>query len=188
VGEDSTPPRRFGEAREIVVSSDISAGINYLGYAGSGSSSLVGTFAPGIDYFVTDHVALGVGAGVSYSSVTGINPTTSATVTVTSTALALAPRMAFEIPVGAPFSVYIRAALGFGAGWLDERSVAADNPATTRSITVSLYAPFVVHCAQHFFTGLGPLVDYDASRIVTEYGTSNRRTTFGVALLVGAWL
>jgi hypothetical protein len=61
----------------------------------------------------------------------------------------------------------------------------AVEPATQTVFVVELFAPFLVHLAQHFFLGFGP--DFYADLHNSFDGTSNRRTFIGASSTVGGW-
>jgi hypothetical protein len=66
----------------------------------------------------------------------------------------------------------------------------SDNSPEVASTSVGIYAPLLVHPAEHFFFGLGPQASTDISRTYT-YGTGsydNRRTALGIGLTVGGWI
>ncbi len=191
----SPAPRRFGEAGEFVLTSDFVTSVDFLSYAGTPSSSVAVNVAPGVDYFVLNHVAVGVAAEFSYGSVTALDPTAQAegipiplTVTTTNKSIGIAPRVALDIPLGVALSVYVRADVAFGVGAVDERSVTSENSDSYTFVTAGLFAPLLVHPAQHLFVGLGPSLSHDLSRTINESGYSNRATTLGAGLVVGAWL
>jgi hypothetical protein len=187
-------PRRFGEAGEFVVASDFVASIDYTSYTGSPSSSFAATLAPSVDYFVADHVSFGATLQLSYGSVTGFDaappagsPPGQVPVTNVVKSAGFGPRISFDIPLGPRFSLYPQAYLIFGADSYDETSATSTNSNTESFVTAGLYAPLLVHPAQHFFIGFGPSATQDLSRVVSSTA-QNRATTLGAGLVVGAWM
>ena len=65
------PARRFGQAGEVVIWGDVTTSAFWTAYDGTSSSNTSISFSPGVDYFVVDHVAIGVGVSVAYSKVSG---------------------------------------------------------------------------------------------------------------------
>jgi hypothetical protein len=190
------PPRRFGEKGEFVLTSDFGASVGFTTYAGSPSQSTTASIAPGVDYFVVPHVAVGAAMGFSYSNASGLDPmgappgtpTSVLTVTNTHKTFSVAPRLAVEAPLGRWVSLYIRGGFAFGGGSYEEVSASSRNAYSYSYISVDLFAPLLVHPAQHFFVGFGPSLGHDLVQTINESGASNQSTTIGAGFIVGAWL
>jgi hypothetical protein len=110
------------------------------------------------------------------------------TVTNTHKSFWVAPRVAVEAPLGQWLSLYIRGSVALGGGSYNEASASSTNSYSYNYISVDLFAPLLVHPAQHFFVGLGASLGHDLIQTINETGQSNRSTTIGAGFIVGAWL
>ncbi len=185
----STP--RFGQAHQFVLTGEIGLSGNWLTYAGSNSSATSIAVAPSIDYFVTDQLSLGVGAVVSSSKTTGIDPTTGSVVTNTVGQGAVSLRFGFDVPIASALSFYPRAMLSIGRTAYDEQSNGTADTFTDSVVSVGLYAPLLVHFASHAFVGFGPFAWRDLDSTIGSSPnptTENRSTYVGASLLVGGWV
>jgi hypothetical protein len=187
--------RRFDEFGEIVLSSDIGASAGGTSYPGSnGASQWNVNVAPAIDAFVGDHVSLGVALSVFSESATGSDVSSGGTqYTSSATGGSIAPRLGFDIPFGDwPVSVWVRVSFGYGLVHHDYSESGASSKYSEEYGWAGVYAPLLLHAAQHFFVGFGPSATTDLSRSMTADGirgsTQNRATTYGAALTMGGWL
>jgi hypothetical protein len=186
------PLRRFGSARDLVITNAFVLQGFWTSYAGSGSTATSVTLTPGLDYFVADHVSLGISLGGSYNGSSGIDATTGNSVTFSHHSFSVAPRFGVDIPMGAYVSFWPVASLGIGGGSYAESEGTKSDDYSDSFISVSLYAPLLVHPASHFFVGLGPSVSHDLTNSISYPDSSatpqNRSTTVGAGLLVGGVL
>ncbi len=178
--------RRFGDQGTFVITSETSGYALSATYAGTNASSLSVYVSPGFDYFVADHVSIGVDLWGSYGNTVGFDAS-GAKVTQSSTSFGLAPRFGVDVPVSDSVSWYPRAEIGAGPIVQNESSNGASNDHTSMRVFVSAEAPILFHAARHFFAGAGPTVYHDLSQ-VDQNGTSNAGTQFGASVLVGGWL
>jgi hypothetical protein len=97
---------------------------------------------PNLLYFLDDHWA--VGGGLILDSSIGSGPDL--------TRFGLQPTVAYHVPINDDWTVLPQASLYFifygGAG-------------TGNAVGMQLYAPFLYHIAEHFFLGIGPLMQVD---------------------------
>jgi hypothetical protein len=187
--ERPPPPRKpFGDRGEVVLAGDITASGYWTGYAGSNSYATSISFGPAVDYFAAQHISIGIGLAASYSMSKGLDASSGATVTNERTSYALAPRVGFDVPIGVLFSWYPRVTLALGAVSYDEMSGASENKSDESYVSVSLYAPVLVHPATHIFAGFGPAVGHDLTRPHGMAEIQNRSTSLGADLVVGGWL
>jgi hypothetical protein len=165
------PPRQFGRARQVVLTGETGASFAYAFRQGIHRSEV--TFAPGADWFVADHLSIG-GA----FALTKISDSEDVTVTRANDyfAAAIGPRVGVEMTLSSSLSLYPRASVFVG----DEESGGTGGTL----LYFSLYAPLLLHIADHFFVGFGPYV----SRDFVRYGTNNEEFRVGANLLVGGWL
>ena len=78
--------------------------------------------------------------------------------------------------------------MSVGRESVDERSGSKSNSASSTVVTLSLYAPVLVHVATHAFVGLGPFVAHDAVRRADDRPRDNAATRVGASLVVGGWV
>ncbi len=195
--EPAAPPptareRRFGDRGQLALSNEIGASLLSQSHQGTSSSSFSANVSPALDYFVANHLAVGLTAGVSYVDTSGIDPTNGSKVTFTRTRGYVGPRLGFDLPIARWLSWYPRAAITLGWGSTDEASGLQHNKADDAIVNVSLYAPLLVHPVAHLFVGFGPFVGHDLSHSYGAPGSSRTRqlleTDVGANLVVGGWL
>jgi opacity protein-like surface antigen len=183
---------RYGAAHQLVLSNDIGGGVSATSHTGTQSHGFsIGLF-PALDYFLVDHVSVGLGTGVSYSDVSAIDSTTKATVTQTSTSLSVGPRLGADIPLGAWASLNPRATATLTSRSAALRSAGRANAPDETAIAIGLYVPLLLHPAKHAFVGFGPTLSHDISHTF-DYGAPFRAqqillSTVGASFTVGGWL
>ena len=185
--------QRFGDAGQLVLSNDLELSVASLTYAGTDSTSRTLSIGGSIDYFVIDHVSLGVGANIASSYARGIDPTTSVPVTSSYNDVSFAPRLGLDLPLGSAFSIYPQFELAVGHAVYDETSAGSEDKYAEDTVSVSLFVPFLVHPAPHVFIGFGPTAYHDLSNSVSypeplAPSVQNRETTFGLGTILGGWL
>lgn len=192
--EDVAPrhPRRlFGERHTLVLSNDISASAYGVSYADTDSSSLNVSFAPSADFFVAENVSLGVAVPCGYGDTKGKDALNGATVESKVTSYGVAGRFGVNWRIAGDWlSLYPRASLTVSAGERRETSGQTSNSPSFSAVSVGLFAPMLVHPAEHFFVGLGPTVDADISRTY-KYGSQTEDvpgTSIGASATLGGWL
>jgi len=191
---DETPPvrpRRFGEAGEFVFDAEIDVSLLSTTYDGTQSSSLSFGLQPSFDYFVADHVSLGVAPFLTYSQISGVDAATGARVQTTATGAGIEPRVGYHVPLASWLSWYPRAGLAFGGSAFDETSAGSENKYSTGFVTFEAYAPLLVHPAPHVLAGFGPSIDADITHSYSSpqgVSVQNLATAVGAALTVGGWL
>jgi hypothetical protein len=190
-GAEPLPGRRFGDAHEVVLDSEILAETYLQTYSGTSSTSAGVSFEPSFDYFVSDGISVGVAPAVSYGKTTGIDSSTGAAVTSVTWGYAVEPRLGFVAHLSPLFSFYPRFGLVVGGESYDETEGSSQNTSSSVLVAVHIFAPLLVHPASHLFVGLGPSFYSELSDAVhypDGASTQNRETTFGLALIVGGWL
>jgi hypothetical protein len=129
--------------------------------------------APAIDYFIIPQLSLGGQILFTYEGNDNVS----------STAFGIGPRIGFNLPLGAMFSLFPRA--GFYITHITD-STEAGGVTVSQSATyfgLFLYAPFLWHPVPHFFIGLGPgLRGY-----VAGGNESAHRLTISLESTVGGW-
>jgi hypothetical protein len=164
-----------------------------LTYAGTDSSSRSVGIGGSIDYFVIDHVSMGLGASVATFYSKGVDPTTGSAVTSSNSGVSFAPRLGLNLPLGRSFSIYPQFELAIGHAVYDETSGASEQKNADDTVSVSFFVPLLVHPAPHVFLGFGPSVYHDVSRDVSfpdplAPKIQNRETTIGLGTMLGGWL
>jgi hypothetical protein len=102
-------------------------------------------------------------------------------------------RLGVNIPIVRRLSLYPIANIGFEAEIIDTNDGGSDTKESEQALFVGLFAPLLVHPAEHFFVGFGPSISHDLSRefsfpLQSPNPTSNRATSLGAGLVLGGWL
>jgi hypothetical protein len=177
----------FGDRGQVVLTTATSASVAYNSYTNSTASNVSVALSPGVDYFVTDHVSLGVAASVSSSSGHSFD-TIGVETDVSSTSFGFAPRVGFDIPLKRGLvSLWPLAGLGFGVATSNQTSAAGSNDHTRSLSWVTVSAPLLVHPTTHMFLGAGPYVMHELSDTDQNH-FENDATTVGASFLLGGWL
>lgn len=192
-GPARTP--RFGDAGEIVFTGVLNASIGRLGFDVGGSSSTTLSIEPAFDYFQTRDTSEGTSVFLRYSDVvSGIGTETKAL------SYGWYGQLGQNVWIGDRVSFWPKLALGI---WQSRLTISAPSTGftttidglpitigpstevTENAVVLQLYAPFLLHVAQHFFIGFGPDVYVDVLHSVA--GISNRRMFVGASSTVGGW-
>lgn len=130
--------------------------------------------SPGVDFFVASQLFVGL-TGSYFSAGSGSVTTVEGG--------GVAPRVGYNVPVTTWLSWTPRASVRW-------ETVTVKNASSFNVTTVTglLYAPFLLHPAQHGFLGFGPYVARDFSRVVERSYDQPEDTTLGLSLIVGGWL
>ena len=127
-------------------------------YAGTDSTSRSISVGGSLDYFVVDHVSVGIAAGVSSSYSRGIDAASGATVTSSNTDAELRAEARRGPPAGA-YALGLSAVRARHRPQRRQRDLGtSENDSVADIVSVSLYVPLLVHPAPHFFVGFGPSV------------------------------
>ncbi len=185
-------PRVFGEKGEWVLGNELAASLSSTSYAGTGSSAGGLNIYGGFDYFMTDGVSVGGGLWTSYQTTTGIDAASGSQVDSSVRSAGLFARLGLNVPMASWISWYPRLAMAFGLRNYEETAGAYENSPSGTIVSVTCFAPLLVHPAQHFFVGFGPSIYQELSHAVVyaDYPTQiqNQATAIGVGLVVGGWL
>ena len=197
VPAETAPARapRFGDAGEIVFTGVLNASIGRLGFDVGGSSSTTLSIEPAFDYFQTRDTSEGTSVFLRYSdAVSGIGTETKAL------SYGWNGQLGKNVWIGDRVSFWPKLALGI---WQSRLTISTTSPGivttigglpiavgpstevTENAVVLQLYAPFLLHVAQHFFIGFGPDVYVDVLHSVA--GISNRRMFVGASSTVGGW-
>jgi hypothetical protein len=94
-----------------------------------------------------------------------------------------------DIPISDAVSLFVVGDVGIGhASYVRDDGVGNTVSYGEAYTYVGVYAPLLIHVAQHFFVGVGPSVTHDLHRAVDSTQYSNLATTFGASFVVGGWL
>jgi hypothetical protein len=192
--EERVDFRSLREAGQFVFANDLNVSVEWTSHVGVDSTSLTTLLGGSVEYFVVDHLAIGVSVGISSASVKGIDGTSGAPVSTSTTALTFAPLVAADLPIGRFFSLFPRLSLSIGHERYDEISGSSENSTTDDVVAVGLYVALLVHPAPHVFVGFGPSGNHELSHAVSYPNdplvpaVQNRETTWGAGLVVGGWL
>jgi hypothetical protein len=178
--------RRFGDEQVIAISGD--ADVAHTWYQNTPNDFTTLAASAAADYFVFDHVSVGLGVSTSYARTTGNDLATSNTFVDEEWSVAIAPRVGFEIPLTSHFSLYPVASLGVGLTGQTISESGSVNAATSVEVFLSGSVPVLYHVAPHFFFGFGPLISYTLVNQDLMYQTQNHAFSVGAALTVGGWL
>jgi hypothetical protein len=188
-------PRRFGARGEIVL--DGALGLfggwsQYTATQGDAPTATHESLAAGLDYFVANHISIGLAGSVQASQQ---ETPAEQQQHFDDTTWGVEARVGFEVPIGKLLSWYPR--LGFVWGGATTRTYDTMDPLGGRLSTAYVGAhvttPFLLHVARHFFLGLGPGYHAEfnyatsASGVgvpVSQPGQSDLEAFF----LVGGWL
>jgi hypothetical protein len=191
-GPGAPPPNRhaarFGDRDVWVLSGELGASLARATYGGVSSSVTSYSISPSFDYFVAPHVSLGLGGFLGHSSTDALRAD-GPKVQYDFTTLEAVGRLGVDIPLSSALSLYPRASLAVGRTSYDEKSGSDESKFAVINVTAGLYAPLLVHFAQHAFGGFGPSVSHDLSNQVEDlHAPNNLATTIGARLIVGGWL
>jgi hypothetical protein len=174
---------RFGDDDTWVFTGDLGASVAHSTYADSDLKDTSVSISPSVDYFVVEHLSLGVAGFVSHAS-----RSSGAKNEVSTTEVGAAARIGVDIPLGTSLSLYPRAGLSVAHRSYEAKTLGTTTDYAATGLTVALYMPLLVHFASHAFAGFGPTLRHDLTNTVEGGGASNLGTTVGAALVVGGWL
>ena len=183
--------RPFGSAHDFVINNAVVLQGFSTGYDGTNSSTKTFAIQPGLDFFVVEHLSIGISLLGTYETGTGIDSTTGGQVSYSVYSFSAAPRIGVDIPLNRYASWWPAASFGIGLDSHAESEGTSNNQKETY-VWVSLYAPVLVHLAPHFYVGFGPSLSQDLSRAITypqsPISMQNRSTSVGAGLTVGGVL
>jgi hypothetical protein len=184
------PLPRFGRMGQLALTSAFNLFVSHSIQGNDQSYTAYGA-TPEADYFIDDHIAFSLGVHVIRAHWHGSEPLTSIPWTNDVTDAGGAAGFAAEVPISDRFSLYPRAALGFGHVTYDRTYESAEGPRSVRqeasSTSVFGSLPVLFHVAPHFFAGLGPAADHDLTRRLSPGDRQNRATRIGASSVVGGW-
>ncbi len=157
------PRPRFGNAGELVISSDANLGLTGQVDGGvNGSPATSGwtlTLHPSADYFVIQGLSVGAFVDFTHTEYDQENQTNgiangTGTTAFNTNRFGVGPRVGYNIPIVDWISVWPTLGLAFAA-------TGQTGGVNGTAWTLVLSAPFLYHLATHFFVGLGPFLSAD---------------------------
>jgi hypothetical protein len=163
----------FGEAGQLVLSSDAQASLQVQSGNGAGSLTTI-TLGPAADLFVIRSLSVGAHVLWQHTAASGAPSTDSLTAGL---ALGYAVRMteAFSFWPKVSFDYRHASTLALDPATLVEEEVSSD------AMVVGIFAPVLFHPVPHFFVGLGP--NFQAA--VIRSGSND--TEYGLMFTLGGW-
>jgi hypothetical protein len=155
----------FGRPGQWTFSTDTGVSISRTTISNSDGALTIVKIEPAADYFVIENLSVGGMIGLQYTKAGNDS----------GTRFTIGPRVGYNIELSRLLSVWPK--IGFSFAHTNED--AADDKAN--SLALNLFAPLMVHPAEHFFAGFGPFLDTDMSG-------DTRSTTWGVKLTLGGWI
>lgn len=172
---DMGEARRFGQQGQWTFSTDAAFSFERRTQSNTDAVTTL-SLLPAADYFVIGNLSVGGMIGVQHQR-QGDNK---------STAFLLGPRVGYNIGFNRWLSLWPRVGFSYSrtkseasAGSVGSSDLRIET--TNNAMALNLFAPFLLHPAQHFFAGLGPFLD-------TDLNGDNRATTWGVRLTIGGWI
>jgi hypothetical protein len=189
------PPRhrQFGEAGEFVLTNAIQSGFHFTTVAGGDLHSSGFGDSPTLDFFVANHVSLGLGMNILTTQDKGVDLLTRTPSETDSSSVSVHGIIGLDAPIAEGLSLYPRAYLGIESQSFDRTIDATSSTENDTVVYTGIEMPLLVHPGPHVFVGLGPEVAHELSRAVTFTTTpgtppfQNRRTIVDGFLIVGGW-
>jgi hypothetical protein len=197
VKENTSPEKVFGDPGEIVLSGLLSASVGSFGYSETRASGTTVSIEPAFDYFFARNLSIGAAAFFNYSDARNATEVDSTRVAVGGLG-----RIGVNLRIAHSFSWYPIVSLGlwwsrtslstleFGTWRTSVSGVQVEAPGVVKEtvFVAEVFAPFLVHPAQHFFVGFGPNLVKELSHSMPEASsTQNLRRYFGFGSTVGGW-
>lgn len=192
-GEAEAVP--FGRAHDVVITGESAATLSYLSNARANARDTVVSLTPSADYFIVDHLALGLGARASFTRSEVDFPdgraaeTTGLAQSSVRATFGGVARVGVAVPLASFVAWFPR--VGFG---LDHRFIkdTSGEATTIRSSSWVPYltadAPLIAH-AGHGLVGVGPYIARDLQpQPVVHDGPEVQKLQVGVSAVVGGWL
>jgi hypothetical protein len=158
----------FGSRGVVAIGSDANLLIQNQSSSGAGDVFILQVH-PAVDYFVADHLSLGLEGTFDYTHQGG-SPT------LHSTEIGLGPRVGYDIPLSDQVSIWPRV----GVTIADLSVSGGGSTSSSTPIWIEAYVPILWRPAPHFFVGFGPFLD-----VLTHDGSS---TLYGGRFTLGGWV
>jgi len=184
--EPTAPPSHFGDAGQVAL------------HLNEGMTVSTGDLLSGpqvqLDYFVTDHLSLGVMAGADWYSNSAISNGGHSVI------FRVGPRVGYDIPLSAHVSFWPQIGVDFRSDHESSSytstaispvgggSVTTTTSSTTTAFAFVATAPLLIHPTPGFFIGAGPALYTDISNKTSSGSVSNdngKQTSLGLMATLG---
>jgi hypothetical protein len=175
--QPTTNPR-FGDAGQLVVSSDAQGSLQVQTYSDGSPSVTAITLAPAADLFLVRSLSVGAHLSWTHTQSSGVPNTDS-----WSTGL----RVGYSLAMGPSFSFWPKVNVDYRHTSLVTTDLSMLQQGVTSSeysfdsMVIGVFAPVVFHPVPHFFLGLGP--NFQAA-VLSSAGTD---ASYGLMFTLGGW-
>jgi hypothetical protein len=170
----------FGNKGQLAILNDSNLQLTGTSESNNGGSSFTFSVLPSVEYFVIDNLSLG--GFVEYAH-TSISPAGNGPSTNTDT-FGVGPRVGYDFRLSNSFSFWPKAFIAFAT--TNESS--GNQSGSNTSWTLGIFAPFLLHPAEHFFLGLGPLLSTQIANSNSPGGGQPQATVYGLEFELGGWV
>jgi hypothetical protein len=153
---------KLPEQGNFAVTNSASFGFSHP-FTSNGGTSIA--LQPALEYFVVQGLSLGGALVFAHDDPGGGDPST--------TSIGVEPTIGYDLSLGDTWSFWPHATVSI----ISTSSSQGGHSSTASAL--SLFAPFLVHPAEHFFFGIGPGLSFDLS------GNNKTTTLFGAFLIGG---
>lgn len=164
----------FGSSGQWTFSTDAALSFERRTQSNTASVTTL-SILPATDYFVLKNFSVGGVIGVVYQKAGDTK----------STAFKLGPRVGYNIKFSELLSFWPKIGISYShTKYKTEINVNGDERSSTtknNAVQLNIFAPVMVHPAEHFFVGFGPFVD-------TDLNGDHRVTIWGLRLTIGGWI
>ena len=175
--DEATPAPQFGDSGQVAL------------HLNDGVTASEGDILAGpqiqLDYFVAEHVSLGVMAGVNWYSNSSVNNGAKSFV------FRVGPRVGYDIPISSHVSFWPQVGVDFRS---DHETFAlsgttSSSSSTTSAFAIAIVAPLLIHPTPGFFIGAGPAFYTELSNSTSGSGSTSvdngKETSVGLMATIG---
>jgi len=180
-----TDDASFGQRGQLVLSLATDASVSHRSDSASKASRTDADLVPSADYFVLDHLSIGVNAFISHSS-GNARDFDGTRVDFASTRLGIGPRLGSSVRIVQWCTFWPQLELGYGTVSTEFTSSRGTNQHSRKRSWLRLSAPFLFSVTSHFLLGAGPYFFHEISD-TDQYDKHNEAESVGVRLLMAGW-
>jgi hypothetical protein len=155
----------FGHPRQWAFSTDAGLSISYTTIGGQDGATTTLILQPAFDYFILKNLSLGGAVGLTYTKQGDSR----------GTRFNIGPRVGYNFELAPKLTIWPKLGISYSHTNIDSANDSAN------SLALNLFAPVMLHPAEHFFVGFGPFLDADLSG-------DSRATAWGFKLTLGGWI
>ena len=176
-------PAKFGDAGQVALSLNQDIGLR--------TGDLLAGTGVQFSYFAADHLSIGLGAAVAWSSTPALSPGQPGTDNTNIFLLRAGPRVGYDIPLSSYVSFWPQIGVDLRRFETDSPSFAqaAGSSSTNVAISFAAVAPLVFHPVRGFFIGAGPSFATDFINRQSSNGSgwndASKTTSIGLLATVG---